>query len=347
MSLYVDIRKKVKDFSLDVKFESSKERHGLLGASGCGKSMTLKCIAGIERPDEGRIILNDRVVFDSKEGINISPQKRKIGYLFQNYALFPHMSVEENIACGIKATLQDKKIKVKQMIELVHLQGLEKRYPMQLSGGQQQRVALARILAYEPDVLLLDEPLSALDTYYKEKLLQELLDVLDDYGGDTIIVSHSRDEIYSLCGNISIIDNGEVALTGKTTDIFSKPTKLIAARLTGCKNISRAKKLSEYEVKALDWGIVLKTTEIVSDSTHYVGIRAHDIRTARNINEVNALRCEVAHVVEGPFENSLILSNGSYTELWWKVSKAFWVDTLKERVQQYISLPSASIMLLE
>ncbi len=347
MSLYVDIRKEFKDFSLKVTFETKEERLGLLGASGCGKSMTLKCIAGIENPDEGRIILNDRVLFDSEKKINLSPQVRKVGYLFQNYALFPHMTVEDNIGCGLKGSKINKKPQIDKMVELLHLQGLEKRYPLQLSGGQQQRVALARILAYEPDVLMLDEPFSALDTYLKENLQQELLDVLNQYHGDTLIVSHSRDEVYNLCENIAIIDNGKLVLTGNTTDIFHKPGKLVAARLTGCKNISKAKKVSEHEVEAVDWNVVLITNEIVSDDTNYVGIRAHDIKPATDYNVENTLKCKLVRIVEGPFENNIILSNNSSKELWWKVNKNDWKNTMNAKVPEYISLPKESIMLLE
>jgi molybdate transport system ATP-binding protein len=346
MSLYVDITKKFKGFSLKVKFSTDKERMGLLGASGCGKSMTLKCIAGIEKPDEGSIVLNDRVLFDSKKKIDLTPQKRKVGYLFQNYALFPNMTVEENIGCGLKGTNKDKKPRVDQMIELLHLKELEKRYPMQLSGGQQQRVALARILAYEPDVLMLDEPFSALDAYLKEKLQQELLEVLKEYHGDTIIVSHNRDEIYSLCEKISIIDSGKLVLTGNTSDIFQNPVKLAAARLTGCKNISRAKKISEYVIEAVEWGITLNTEERVPDRINYIGIRAHDIRMAQDITEENSIPCNLIRIADSPFEKNIILSSNS-SELWWKISKAYWANTLNEEIPEYIKLPKHSLMLLE
>ncbi|WP_330587614.1 sulfate/molybdate ABC transporter ATP-binding protein [Anaerocolumna sedimenticola] len=241
MSLSVNIRKKLGSFSLNVNMNMDKERMGLLGASGCGKSMTLKCIAGIETPDEGSIILNGRVLYDSKQKIDLRPQERKVGYLFQNYALFPNMTVEENIGCGLKGTKKYKKPRVDQMVEFLQLKGLEKRYPMQLSGGQQQRVALARILAYEPDVILLDEPFSALDSYLKEYLWRELLEILKAYHVDTIMVSHNRDEIYGLCDSIAIMDTGNLILSGNTKDLFDKPGKLTAARLTGCKNISRIK----------------------------------------------------------------------------------------------------------
>ena len=165
MSLFVDIRKKLKGFSLNVSFETNGDYLGVLGSSGSGKSMTLKCIAGIETPDEGLIILNGKVLFDSKKKINLKPQERNIGYLFQNYALFPNMTVEKNIGIGLKGSKYEKNRKINEIIEAFHLQGLEKKYPRQLSGGQQQRVALARCIIYKPDVLMLDEPFSALDTY--------------------------------------------------------------------------------------------------------------------------------------------------------------------------------------
>ena len=167
--LKVDIQKKLKEFDLDVSFELKKGRLGILGPSGCGKSMTLKSIAGIVDPDEGIVSLKtneETTYFDSDKKINLKPQKRNVGYLFQNYALFPNMTVEENVAVGISKNDDEKE--VSQIIKRFRLEGLEKRYPRQLSGGQQQRVALARIMAYGPDVILLDEPFSAMDTYLKE-----------------------------------------------------------------------------------------------------------------------------------------------------------------------------------
>ena len=174
MSLSVDIRKKLEGFTLDIAFRTENRVTGLLGASGSGKSMTLKCIAGIEQPDEGRIVLNERVLYDSEKGINLTPQKRRVGYLFQNYALFPNMTVETNIAVGLSGSKKEMEETVREMVLRFHLEGLEKRYPGELSGGQQQRVALARIMAYKPDVIMLDEPFSALDTWLREQLQMEV-----------------------------------------------------------------------------------------------------------------------------------------------------------------------------
>ena len=157
MSIYVNIKKSYGNFKLNVEFEADNEILALLGASGCGKSITLKCIAGIEKPDEGQIILDGKTLFDSNKKINLSPQKRNIGLLFQNYALFPNMTVEENIAIVIKKAKNIKQKIISDLILMFHLEGLEKHFPPQLSGGQQQRVAIARILASEPNILMLDK----------------------------------------------------------------------------------------------------------------------------------------------------------------------------------------------
>lgn len=158
MGLVVDIKKKMEDFQLDVRFHSEASRIGILGASGCGKSMTLKAIAGIDTPDAGEIVINGRELYHSGHRINIRPQKRNIGYLFQNYALFPTMTVAKNIEAGLKGAKQEKQKRVDEMLRIFRLDGLKDRMPKELSGGQQQRVALARIMAYEPAVILLDEP---------------------------------------------------------------------------------------------------------------------------------------------------------------------------------------------
>ena len=165
MSLYVDIEKRLGAFRLQSKFEVADETLALLGASGCGKSMTLKCIAGIETPDEGQITLNGKALYHSARGICLSPRERGIGYLFQSYALFPNMTARENIEIAAKGNRARRKAAAEEKIAALYLEGLGDKYPRQLSGGQQQRVALARIFASEPDILLLDEPFAALDSY--------------------------------------------------------------------------------------------------------------------------------------------------------------------------------------
>ena len=156
MAVEMTFKKKLGSFTLDMHLKSSNRRIGILGASGCGKSMTLKSIAGIVTPDEGRIIVDQKVVFDSEKKVNWKPQKRNVGYLFQNYALFPNMTVKANIAAGLKGTKAEQDKRVEEMLGKFQLSGLGERLPGELSGGQQQRAALARIMAYEPDMILLD-----------------------------------------------------------------------------------------------------------------------------------------------------------------------------------------------
>ncbi|WP_051188414.1 sulfate/molybdate ABC transporter ATP-binding protein [Proteocatella sphenisci] len=217
MNLRANFTKKSGSFTLKVNIDTGSGKLGLFGASGSGKSMTLKCIAGIETPDEGIISLGERVLFDSANKINLRPQQRKIGYLFQSYALFPNMTVRENIIAGIR----DKKkrdIIFEKSIESFSLQGMEKKYPYQLSGGQQQRVALARVIASQPDLLLLDEPMSALDEELRINTEKEIEKVMDESKG-TIFVSHSRKEVFRLCDEIAFVKSGKIDGTKSLDDL--------------------------------------------------------------------------------------------------------------------------------
>lgn len=208
--LVVQIYKKLAEFDLDVSFQVNDNILGLMGASGSGKSMTLKCIAGIETPDQGRIVLNDRVLFDSEKKINVPIQKRNVGYMFQSYALFPNMNVYENISVGLRARkVKDVDIVAQKVMKQFQISELASRYSKQLSGGQRQRVALARLMAYEPDVLLLDEPFSALDEDLKEDLLRELKSELQ-ISKPVIFVSHNKEEVNELCDFKYKIKQGEI-----------------------------------------------------------------------------------------------------------------------------------------
>lgn len=208
--LEVQIYKKLAEFDLDISFQVDDNILGLMGASGSGKSMTLKCIAGIETPDQGRIVLNNRVLFDSEKKINVPIQKRNVGYMFQSYALFTNMNVYENISVGLRARkVKDVDIVVQKVMQQFRIFELASRYPKQLSGGQRQRVALARLMAYEPDVLLLDEPFSALDEDLKKDLLQELKSELQ-ISKPVIFVSHDKEEVNYLCDLKYKIKQGEI-----------------------------------------------------------------------------------------------------------------------------------------
>ncbi|MCM0650521.1 ATP-binding cassette domain-containing protein [Clostridium swellfunianum] len=355
MSLVVDIKKKLKGFSLEVAFETDEDYVGILGASGSGKSMTLKCIAGIETPDEGRIILNGKVLFDSEKKINLKPQDRNAGYLFQNYALFPHMTVQENIGIGLKLSKKEKEQKINKLLEIFHLQGLEKKYPNQISGGQQQRVALARCMVYKPDILMLDEPFSALDSHLKEQLQSGVLELLKLYHGEVLMVSHSMDEIYRFCKKIIIVDKGRSVLFGNTKEIFEQPQLHTAARLTGCKNISRCKVLSSHHVHAVDWNITLETEKTVLEKIKYIGIREYDfqiINSAKAKEQKNVIECRINKKVEDVveynvfFENNESKKENGNASILYKINKDKW-DNREEKEILYLKVPQDAILLLE
>ena len=322
MGIAVDINKRLGDFTLDIRFESEAKRIGILGASGCGKSLTLKCIAGIERPDRGRILLDGKTFFDSEGKVNGKPQKRNVGYMFQNYALFPTMTVEENIAAGLHApgrrsALRGKgdsagktesvKERVREMMERFRLQGLEKHLPGQLSGGQQQRVALARIMAYRPDLIMLDEPFSALDQHLKERLQHEMMEMLEDYRGQVIMVSHSRDEIYRFSEELLIMDDGRVMAQGETRRLFDDPGNTAVARVTGCKNITAAKRLDAHTLEIPDWGLRLRLRQEIPGDIDAIGYRAHRFEPVWGEEEENCIPFSVAGVDELPFERRYYL----------------------------------------
>lgn len=274
MTMDVTIKKRFGDFLLDLSFCVTGGVMGLLGASGSGKSKTLQCIAGIETPDEGRIVINDKVLFDGQRHIDVVVQKRRVAYLFQHYALFPNMTCRENIACALHSmrNKKEKKRRLDGILDAMHLQEVASLKPSQLSGGQQQRTALARCLMQEPDVLLLDEPFSALDTFLKEQLMAELLRVLDDYDGNVIIVTHSHEEAYSLCQHIAILDSGHICESGSVENLFSTPTTKAGARLMGYHNIVDVIPKGPYEVAVPAWGISLETARPIGQGLCAIAI---------------------------------------------------------------------------
>ena len=210
--LYAEFEKKLDLFTLKVKIEAENDISALFGASGVGKSMTLKCIAGIEKPDRGVIRLGDKVLFDSERHINLSPQKRHIGYLFQEYALFPSITVRGNITAALHhLPRKDRRSRCDELMNRFHIADLSEKKPEHLSGGERQRVALARIFASEPEAILLDEPFSSLDTLLKWELIPYLKETLQSFFGCSIMVSHSVDEVLSLCNSVSVIEHGENA----------------------------------------------------------------------------------------------------------------------------------------
>ena len=324
MSLFVDIEKDLGSFHLKVSLETDGGITGLLGASGCGKSMTLRCIAGVETPDRGRIVLDGRTLFDSEQRINLPPQQRGVGYLFQSYALFPTMTVRQNLLAGLHRE-KDKARKqtlYRQAVELLGLAGLEQRRPAELSGGQQQRVALGRILVNRPQVLLLDEPFSALDSPLREQLQLDMLRVLKDFSGDVLLVTHSRDEAYHMCGRLAILDEGQLLRCGATKEVFADPGSRTAARLTGCKNIAAARRTGPNTVWVEDWGIQFTTARPVPEDLCAIGIRAHYFHPKA---PANRFEVEYTGQIEEPFEWIIQMRTPNQTpgtpDIWWRMAK--------------------------
>ena len=314
--------------------------------------MILRCISGIETPNKGRIVLNNRVLFDSEKKINLPIHQRRIGFLFQNYALFPHITVAENIAFGIPKSVNVKEEVEKQLVAM-HLQGFGDRYPHQLSGGQQQRVALARALASKPEALLLDEPFSALDTHLRSQLEQQVTEILCDYPGVTLFVTHNMEEAYRLCPNLLVLEQGKEAHHGSKYEIFQHPASMNVAQLTGCKNFSRANPLSPQQIEAIDWGCTLQVREKIPSELSHVGIRAHHLIFTKEPDQVNTFPCYLVRTSETPHRMTVFLklhSVGNHPHdyhLQGEIYKEKWVNIQDQPFPWYVQLEPSRLLLME
>ena len=308
MSLYVDIKKKLTAFDLDVHIEAGEERLGLLGASGCGKSLTMRCIAGVETPDEGRIVVNDRVFFDSERGINLSPQERKTAYLFQNYQLFPNLSVEQNVQAGMPKTMskQERHEAAISALSIFSMEKFAQRYPGRLSGGQQQRVALARMLAARPGILMLDEPFSALDAHLKSVLEQNLVSLFDAFRGTILYVSHDIDEALRFCDRIAVVESGHIMEMGTGDDLVNRPQSQAGIKLSGCKNATPAQRRGPHTVWLPKWGVQVETAAEVPEGVKCLGVRAFYLERAEGPGR-NCFRMRVDRVSDSRFERTALL----------------------------------------
>ncbi len=306
--LKIEAKKLFPGFKLDVSLSANSGILAILGPSGSGKTMTLQSVAGLMKPDEGYIELNGRVLFDSDNNINLPVQKRKVGFVFQHYALFPHLDVKQNIAYGLRGkTKSEIENKVLQLLRTMNIEGLENRYPRQLSAGQQQRVAIARALAPEPDVLLLDEPFSALDPLLKERLELELLDLQKVFGGSILFVTHDINEGYKLGSMIAVYNSGQIIQHDTKQAVFSTPVNRDVARMTGMRNLIEGiiTKINNPDVyiNITSWGESLRVT-VSNAGSFYInqeiilGIRSEYIQIACKPGE-NTFASNIIHQVEG------------------------------------------------
>ena len=346
MALSVDIQKQLGDFRLEVRFEAGDETLALLGASGCGKSVTLKCVAGILTPDEGHIQLDGVTLYDSAARIDLPPKRRRVGYLFQQYALFPNMTVRQNIAAAVRDKSR-RQTEVAEKLRQFRLEAVADQKPGQLSGGQQQRCALARILASEPKAILLDEPFSALDSYLKYQLELELADTLGGFPGTVLWVSHDRGEVFRNCRRVCVIDRGRSQPVTTLEELFRSPGTEAAARLSGCKNYADARP-REDAVFLPDWGLTLSCGRPVPEGVCRIGIRAHHVQPAGPGAE-NAFPCTAVKVVEDVFSTIVLLRpEGAAPEaplLRMELDRDVW-QAVPDNSHLTVSVPPEAILLL-
>lgn len=355
MGIAVDVHKKIGGFHLQVEFHSEAKRIGILGASGCGKSMTLRSIAGIEPGLKGRICVDGRVLFDDIKKVNLKPQQRGVGYLFQNYALFPAMTVAENIGAGLKGSKAQKQARVKEMMERFQLEPLAKRLPGELSGGQQQRVALARILAYEPKVILLDEPYSALDVFLRDRLQQEMADILAEYEGTVIMVSHNRDELYRFSEELVILDEGQTVISGETKALFENPQYKVAARLTGCKNLTGALRVDDHHMDIPAWNVSLTTKRLIPEGINCIGIRAHEFKPVWEAGQDQCIQVKLNSQAQLPFETQYYFKIANQSpeaesvseEICWFVQQDGLKEVIKKGIPKFLALPEEQLLFLK
>lgn len=338
MSLSVRIRKRLAAFTLDVSFDVERADRvmALLGPSGCGKSVTLKCIAGVMRPDEGRIVLNGRTLFDSEAGVDLPPQSRRVGYLFQDSALFPTMDVLHNVMAGVReGGRAGRRERARRELRAMRLDGTERLRPAQLSGGQRQRVAMARILASDPELILLDEPFSALDGYLRWQLELDLADGLRAFPGGAVLVTHDRDEVHRLAQDVCVIDRGQGEPLMSVHELFARPRTVAAALISGCKNVSRARVAGDHLLACDDWGVTLACADAPGPRVTHAGIRAHYLTAAAApagergappslAPGANRIPCVVERVIDGTFSTIVMARTPGGAPLRYECEKDAW-----------------------
>ncbi len=353
-TLEIQVEKKLENFTLQVNLLAGTGAVGLLGASGAGKSMTLRMIAGVVQPDGGRVVLNGRVLYDSAARRNIPSAQRRIGVVFQDYALFPHKTVAENVGFGLGALPeQERRARVDRQLSRMHIAELANLYPREISGGERQRVALARSMAIEPDALLLDEPFAALDPYLRRQMEEQLRETLTTYNGVVIFVTHDMEEAFRFCNDLLVLDSGRVIASGPKHELFERPRSVAAARLTGCKNIVSARRFNSDRIAVNAWSCQLKSANPVPSALTHIGFRSHQITFQQAAELENTFPCWLVTTSEAPHEMTLYLRlhnaprAGEPPHLQADVSKDLWLALSAQPQPWRVTLDPARLLLLE
>ncbi len=353
-SLEVALERRLENFTLNIDVAAGSGAVGLLGPSGSGKSMTLRMIAGVSTPDRGRIVLNGRVLFDSQTRTNLPPARRRIGMVFQDYALFPHLTVAENVGFGLSGLPRhERRARVEQQLASMRIAELAHRFPAEISGGQRQRVAIARCMAMQPDALLLDEPFGALDPHLRRQTEEQLRETLAHFNGAVVFVTHDMEEAFRFCTDLLVLDHGRVIAKGPKQELFERPRTVAAARLTGCKNIVAAGRVAEHRLAVPAWNCELTSHGPVPSSLTHVGYRSHQLVFDPNAGAENTFPCWLVSTSEAPHEMTLYLhlhaapNAEDAPHLQADVPKAQW-RALRDQPQPWrIQLDPARLLLLE
>ena len=353
-ALEMSAEKQLENFGLKVEFLADKGTVGLLGASGAGKSMTLRMIAGIVTPDGGRIVLNGRVLFDRTTGENVPAAQRKVGVVFQDYALFPHLTVAENVGFGLSRLARAERVmRVQSQLQRMQIAELADRYPSEISGGQRQRTAIARCLAIEPDALLFDEPFAALDPHLRRQMEEQLRETLAEYGGAVVFVTHDMEEAFRFCTDLLVLDGGRVIARGPKHQLFERPQTVVAARLTGCKNIVPARWIAADRIAVDGWECELQTALPVPEGLTHLGMRSHQVRFGPEARGENVFPCWLVSSSEAPHEMTLYLrlhappQLGDKPHLQADVPKDLWRVLIAQPQPWSIQLAPERLLLLE
>ena len=353
-SLEIALDRRLENFDLHVDLAAGAGAVGLLGPSGSGKSMTLRMIAGVSTPDRGRIVLNGRVLFDSASRTNLPPAQRRIGLVFQDYALFPHLTVAGNVGFGLTGLPpSERRARVQQQLASLRIAELANRYPREISGGERQRVAIARCMVMNPDALLLDEPFAALDPHLRRQTEEQLRETLARFHGAVVFVTHDMEEAFRFCTDLLVLHRGRVIASGPKHELFERPRSVAAARLTGCKNIVAAARVGDHRLAVPEWNCELATAAAVPASLTHVGYRSHQVVFPPHASGGNTFPAWLVASSEAPHEMTLYLrlhaepQPGEPPHLQADVPKDLWRRLSAEPQPWNITLDPARLLLLE